>query len=113
MIGRYRLPRTARLLTGAQFKAVFATRQSLDDRLFRICHCPSAQPRLGMAVSRRVAPRAVDRNRIRRRIRETFRLHRPQLPPRDYVVVARPAAVEASDQTLNRALNRLWQRFSE
>ncbi|HLR86738.1 MAG TPA: ribonuclease P protein component [Wenzhouxiangella sp.] len=113
MTRRHGLPRTARLLSGRQFKAVFAGRLSCGNRFFRIFHQPSDQPRIGLAVSRRVAPRAVDRNRIRRCIRETFRLRRARLEPRDYVVTARPAAAGESRSTLARALDELWQRFED
>jgi ribonuclease P protein component len=42
--------------------------------------------RLGLIVPRRVAPRAVDRNRVRRVLREWFRLNQPQLGSRDILV---------------------------
>lgn len=59
--------------------------------------------RLGMVVAKRQFKRAVDRNRMRRIIRETFRLSSPELPPLDVVVkvLAVPpeggAAVELAD----------------
>jgi ribonuclease P protein component len=110
---RQRLPRTARLLSGAQFKAVFSARRSCGNELFRVHYIPSDQARLGMAVSRRVSKRAVDRNRIRRQIRETFRLWRDRLAPMDYVVVVRSAARDADRRVLRDKLEQLWQRFSD
>lgn len=110
---RHRLPRTARLLSGAQFKAVFTARRSCGNEYFRVHYAPSDQARLGMAVSRRVSRRAVDRNRIRRQIRETFRLRRERLEAMDYVVVARSAARQADRRVLKDKLEQLWQRFSD
>ena len=49
----------------------------------------SGGPRLGVVVGRRAWPRAVDRNRFRRLVRETFRLLQHRLQPRDYLVRAR------------------------
>jgi len=66
-----------------------------------------------MAVSRRVSKKAVDRNRIRRQIRESFRLWRDRLETRDYVVVARSAARDADRRVLREKLEQLWQRFSD
>jgi len=111
--GRQRLPRSARLLSKAQFSAVFASRRARQSELFRVHYADSPQPRLGMAVSRRVSTRAVVRNRVRRQIRESFRLWRDQLRALDYVVVARSAAATADRRTLRASLDQLWQRFSE
>lgn len=47
--------------------------------------------RLGLAISRKAARRAVDRNRLKRIAREAFR-HRPTESPVDIVVFAKPAA---------------------
>jgi ribonuclease P protein component len=46
-------------------------------------------PRLGVIAGRHAWPRAVDRNRFRRLVRETFRLLQHRLQPRDYMVRAR------------------------
>ena len=48
--------------------------------------------RMGVTVSRRVGV-AVARNRVKRRVREFFRLHRNELqPPSDIVIVDRAGA---------------------
>jgi len=46
-------------------------------------------PRLGVIAGRHAWPRAVDRNRFRRLVRETFRLLQHRLQQRDYIVRAR------------------------
>jgi ribonuclease P protein component len=51
-------------------------------------------PRLGLSVSRRVGG-AVDRNRVKRVLREAFWAEAERLPQgSDYVVVARPDALD-------------------
>lgn len=105
------LPRSARLLGGPQFKRVFDQRKAASNALFRLHYAPAESARLGIAVSRRVSLRAVVRNRIRRQVRESFRLQRPALAAMDYVVVAKPAAAEASCAELRAAMDQLWQRF--
>ncbi len=66
--------------------------------------------RLGITVSKRVDKRAVGRNRVRRQIRETFRLARATLPPGDYVVLAKPEAAKADNAALRRELGSLLLR---
>lgn len=112
MPGRLSHPRSARLLKGAEFKAVFDQRRVIANDLFRIHYADGDEPRLGMAVSKRVSPRAVARNRIRRQIRESFRLIRPRLAPLDFVILAKPAAARTESAELRRSLNQLWQRFT-
>ena len=58
---------------------------------------PPASGRCGYIISRKVAPRAVDRNRLRRKLREALR--------------AQPAACDAHDVVLRvtRARNRVEQ----
>lgn len=113
MVERLDLPRSSRLLSGRDFSRVFSNRRARDNALFRIHYAPGDQPRLGMAVSRRISRKAVERNRIRRQIRESFRLQRPHLTAGDYVVVPRPAAAGADRVRLRQALDDLWQRFGE
>ncbi len=107
----HELPRSARLLDGKAFKRVFESRQAIGNAYFRVHYAPWEQPRLGMAVSKRVHRKAVVRNRIRRQIRESFRLQRQTLPALDFVVLARPAAAELTRTDLRAALDQLWQRF--
>jgi ribonuclease P protein component len=71
---------------------------------------PAPEPRLGLAVSRKVDVRAVVRNRVKRELRETFRAHRVRLLPGDYVCVARPGAAALAPGALRDALLSLLQR---
>lgn len=109
-------PRRSRLLSGIEFKRVFAARRVESNRYFRIHWAVRDAngrrgPRLGLAIAKRAARRAVDRNRIRRIARETFRHRRCRLREADYVVLAKPPAAEADAQTLKIALDQLWLRF--
>jgi len=69
--------------------------------------------RLGMAVAVRTAGNAVGRNRLRRIIRESFRVHQHELPALDLVVSARPAARAAASAALHASLAALWKRLGE
>lgn len=67
------------------------------------------QARLGLAIAKKQIPRAVDRNRIKRVIRESFRLH--QLQDHDFVVLARRDTASATNRQLSRSLARHWERL--
>lgn len=69
----------------------------------------SGAARLGLLISRRHAPRAVVRNRIKRCIREAFRLEQERLGPMD-VLVRPPYGVKPSAQMVIR-LRELFGRL--
>ncbi|AGY92832.1 hypothetical protein SPICUR_09565 [Spiribacter curvatus] len=107
-------PRTARLTQSRDFRAVFADARRHGDRHFTILvgHGCGETARLGLAVSKRAAPRSVDRSRLKRLIRERFRHHLTRLPVVDVVVMVRPIARQCDNPTLIRSLDKLWQRIS-
>jgi ribonuclease P protein component len=67
--------------------------------------------RLGMAVAVRAMGGAVERNRIRRLIRESFRLHQALVPALDIVIGVRANARGAVAADLRASLERLWDRL--
>lgn len=116
MNGRsHALPREARLTGKAAFDRVFAGRLKRNSRYFRFfVGDPVAGrdvARLGMAVSRRVDKRAVVRNRLRRQIRESFRLVLRGLPAIDVVVSARPEAAKSTRESAWHDLCDGWARM--
>lgn len=104
-------PRAARVRAKAEFDRVFeAGKRSADPMLALHRLDDGAAPRLGLAVSRRVDPHAVGRNRIKRVLRDAFRRVRARLGSGAYVIVARPAAAHADNAALRAAFLRLLQR---
>lgn len=69
--------------------------------------------RLGMAISKRVVKTAVERNRIKRIVRESFRHHQNQLAGLDIVVMCREGVIKANNRKLFDSLNRHWHRITE
>ena len=89
---RYTYPRSHRLSGKLQFAAVYEGGRKESRGPVTALAIPNDLPhtRLGLSVSRRVgtAPR---RNRIKRLLREAFRLHRHDCPRGyDLVIVVRP-----------------------
>jgi len=81
---RYRLTKTD------EFSSVFGFRKAIRGKLLMLHYQPRGEgfsnARLGVVVGKKLLKRAVDRNRVKRVIREQFRRLRPQLPPVDLVV---------------------------
>lgn len=97
----------------ADFDRVFADNQRARTDYVMVMARPNGigHPRLGMVIAKRLLARAVDRNRIKRCVRECFRSVRADLPPCDFVVrlIARPVpGAEARD--LSRAFKRAGER---
>jgi ribonuclease P protein component len=69
-----------------------------------------AGPRLGVTIPRAVGG-AVVRNRIKRRIREGFRLHRSELAPQwDIVLNPRRAVLQAEFGEIVQAMRKVMER---
>jgi ribonuclease P protein component len=101
----------ARVRARAEFDRVFADGRRTSDPLFALHWLRGDAPaRLGLAVSRKVDPHAVGRNRIKRVLRDSFRQLRAQLLPGAYVLVARSAAARADNDALRAALESLLRR---
>jgi ribonuclease P protein component len=102
--------RRFRLLTPAQFDAVYATRQRVVDGCFSINAARNAlgYPRLGLSIGAKAVGDAVERNRVKRQVRESFRREAANLPALDLVVGARNGARTAHNARLRESLAGLW-----
>ena len=105
-----RLPKHAKLLKAAEFNRVFDKSVRSSDRYFTVLARPNEQdgPRLGMAITKRKARLAVTRNRLKRLIRESFRLT-PQVYCADYVVMAGQQSTRADNHELLISLAKHWK----
>ena len=69
--------------------------------------------RLGLAIAKKQVKRAVDRNRIKRVIRESFRRQANRLTGLDIVVLARRDTAQHNNDKLTASLERHWQRLAK
>ncbi len=103
----------ARLVDKADFDRIFAENQRAKTDFVMVMARPNpvGYPRLGMVIPKRVLTRAVDRNRVKRCVRESFRQALPDLPACDFVVrlFAKPLPGEEA-RDLGRTFRRAGQR---
>ena len=96
-------PKRGRLSRSAEFERVYRQGRSHGNRHLVLYTFPRGAdadegPRLGLSVSRKVGG-AVDRNKVKRLLREAFAEVRDRLPAdHDVVVVARPEAKELAER---------------
>ncbi len=100
-----------RLHRNAQFQHVYKRGKSCSCKEIVMLYARSGHLQAGFSVSRKVG-NSVMRNRIRRRLREQFRLLMPQLKTGHYVIVAREASASADSAVLAKSLRTLAHRLS-
>ena len=113
-MNEFSYPRQLRLLTGGDFKQVFS-RASLkvSDRHLLILACPNEldHSRIGFVISKKNIRLAVHRNRVRRIIRESFRLNQHTLPNVDIVILARHGLGDLDNSDVQALISRSWNRL--
>lgn len=75
-----------------------------------ICNANSlSYARLGLAIAKRYVPSAVERNRVRRIIREGFRHYQSAFGAFDIVVITQKPLEDLGNACLHKELNQQWR----
>lgn len=109
-------PASLRLLTAEDYKRVFNNNPiKLVCPPFTLLAVPNQKQfsRLGLIVAKKNVRRAVDRNRLKRVARESFRLQQQQLPAYDIVLLARRGSSQLANKVLFEHLEQLWIRLQK
>jgi ribonuclease P protein component len=114
----YRYSKALRLLTPADFKQVFdaaALRVSSKELLILARTNRFDHPRLGLVIAKKNIRKAVQRNRVKRITRESFRLQQAALVDGacgiDAIVLARAGLDRLDDHSLRELLDQLWRQL--
>jgi len=103
------MKRQYRLRKNADFQRVRRLGQVKSSRLMVLISLPNHlnRSRFGFAVSKRVG-KAVQRNKIKRQMREAARLCQPDVQPGwDILFIARPAIRRATYRSIERSIHQL------
>lgn len=104
--------RKLRLLTASDYKAVFDAAEfkvSSAQLLVLAINTGHTDPRLGLVISKKNIRFAVQRNRVKRLIRESYRKHQLQLYGLDIVVLAKRGLDRLDNSAVTLLTNKLWQ----
>jgi ribonuclease P protein component len=103
-------PRQLRLTTAVDFRQVFSKNFRMGDADITILVSAhkGANPRIGFAVAKKQIKKAVDRNGLKRTLRESFRKNQHRLPARDLVVMVRKQILLHDSMQLRASLEKHW-----
>ncbi len=114
----YEFNRESRLLTPDHFQSVFKKPIRFGSCHFTILITPSGLPadscknnRLGLAIAKKRVKLAVQRNRIKRIIRESFRFNQHNLPAIDMVVMVKSGIDQLDNREINQQLTKIWRKI--
>ncbi|MCY1265455.1 Ribonuclease P protein component [compost metagenome] len=106
--------RDKRLLTSRQFTAVFdspTTKVPGKHVLLLARENGLDHPRLGLVIGKKNVKLAVERNRLKRIIRESFRHNQESLGGLDIVIIARRGLGDMENPELHLQFGKLWKRL--
>ncbi len=107
--------REKRLLTPRHFKAVFdsPTGKVPGKNLLLLARNNDLDhPRLGLVIGKKSVKLSVERNRLKRLMRESFRHHQDNLVGWDIVIVARKGLGDVESPELIQHFGKLWKRLA-
>jgi ribonuclease P protein component len=111
-VAEFGFPKTSRLLNAADYKAVFSNAQlKVSCRHFLVLanRTDRSSARIGLVIAKKNVALAVQRNRIKRQLRNTFRHKAELLDKLDLVVLARKGADKLDNKELIETIDSLWQ----
>jgi ribonuclease P protein component len=107
--------KSLRLNTAAEYSRVFDSASRSKDNSFIVLARANSKSvaRLGLAVSKKHLRLAVQRNRVKRLIRESFREHQSALTGIDIIVLTQRNTLLKSTGELRESINAHWGKIKE
>lgn len=111
----FNLPRSNRLTSKHDFQVVFAKPNKHVHRCWLALYQSNQRTyaRLGIIVNKQRVPHAVDRNRLKRIVRESFRQHKELLKGLDLILLLRSTCDTLQDKpALRRDIDTIWHSLT-
>lgn len=99
-----------RIKKNEDFQLIYKRGKSVANRQFIIYRFENKEEhfRLGISVSKKLG-NAVVRNRIKRSIRESFKVHKEDIVAADFIVIARKPAADMTVAEINSSLEHVMK----
>jgi ribonuclease P protein component len=110
-VGEYSFDKSLRLLDSKYYQAIFDNvRYKVSSRQVLFLAIPNQQtkPRLGLIIAKKNIKLANQRNRIKRIMRESYRLNQHNIAGLDIIVLARRDLDQQDNKSLHQTFNALW-----
>lgn len=114
MTDNFTFPKELRLLNAFDYSNVFQgvqLRVSSKNFLILAKNCNKPEARIGIIVAKKNVKLAVQRNRLKRQLRETFRKQREVMPSLDLVLLAKKGADLNTNASISEELDYLWRKL--
>lgn len=111
-MSEFRFGKKRRLLGASDFQPVFKNARFKVSCQYLLVLAVAGDipcPRLGLVIAKKNVSRAVDRNRVKRILRESFRLNQGLLPAVDIVILARSGVGSLDKDAIRIKIDKLWQ----
>ncbi|CAA0110768.1 ribonuclease P protein component [Zhongshania aliphaticivorans] len=112
----FHFDKSLRLLNASEYQAVFdesRLKVSTAELLFLARINKLGRARLGLVIAKKNVRLSVQRNRVKRVIRETFRLNNHKLQGIDIIVLARRGLGDIDNKQLHEICNQLWYQLEK
>ena len=112
---RATFPRSLRILSAKEYKEIWSKAKRLSGQYVSLVNCKNdvGYARLGLSFSKKHFPSAVDRNRLKRVARETFRLKHTKLGQFDIIAVGYKGAQSLTPAEQYQLFISLWDRLAQ
>lgn len=109
----YGFDKKRRLLKKIDYDNVFSQALKIVTSEFIVLYRKNlvGHARIGLALSKKTIAKSHDRNRVKRLLRETFRIRR--LPAVDIVVLSRRGVAKVDNSTINIKLGNIWDKLCD
>lgn len=114
-MSQFSLKKKSRLLLNAQFQYIYSKNYRIHTKNFLMFMYVNYLrfPRLGVSVPKKNVARSHDRNRVKRLIRESFRLVQHNLLFMDFIVIAKKNIHLLNNEKIFYFLKQLWSYKSK